>query len=350
MFLFYFCRIKHAEDLTDRYTLHGSLWDLGCLAVVRILSALFAILVGYSQREAPKSPFEPYDKYGRKKSKEDLENEAYEEPFLPMVKRYIFRVSFLCEVVVLLTGILLSIKSLARLNVEIGIYGESVPQHPVFWVTLGLTALISMLETVYVEFIEKLAGELGRRRRLEVGETWVDQLSTPLLSRASSEADIEEGGEKEVSINRVDTSVTPFPTQNVGAIGPDAEHTASWRDLMMIIEPDRFMIIVAFVFLILSSVCQVLVPKFTGAVLDALVDHMHDTVNNTVSDPSTLFFNVGDDHDEHSSIVQIPGFVKNIELLVFAALLGGIFGGLRGSIFTVSRDEACEACSFAKIF
>jgi hypothetical protein len=99
----------------------------------------------------------------------------------------------LCEAMALLTGVLLSIKCLARLNVEIGIYGESVPQHPVFWFALGLTALFSLLESACVDSIEKLAGELGRQRRLEVGETWVDQLSVPLLSRASSKDDIEKG-------------------------------------------------------------------------------------------------------------------------------------------------------------
>lgn len=342
-----FARIKRTEDVTNRYTLHGSLWDLGCLAVVRILSALLAILVGYSQREPPKSPFEPYDKYGRRKSKEDLENEALEEPILPMLKRYIYRSSFLCEVSVLLTGTFIFIKSLTRLNVEIGLYGESVPQHPVFWTTLGLTALFSLLESLYVDVIENLAGELGRKRRLEMGETWVDQLSTPLLSRASPEADVEEGGEKKDFDNREDAAPTPFPPLNSGALGADAEHIASWRDLMMIIEPDRFMIIVAFIFLILSSVCQVFVPKFTGAVLDALVDHMHDKDNITVPDTSTLFYDGGGDkNDDHASIVHIPGFVRNIELLVFAALLGGIFGGLRGSIFTVSLDAQAKIDSF----
>jgi ABC-type multidrug transport system fused ATPase/permease subunit len=97
---------------------------------------------------------------------------------------------------------------------------------------------------------------------------------------------------------------------------------------MALVEPDKSMIVVAFVFLILSSVCQVLVPKFTGAVLDSLVDHMNK--GNTTS------FTVEDDgYNGHGSLVRIPGFARNIELLVSVALVGGVFGGLRGSIFTV---------------
>jgi len=323
-------RIEHAADVTPRYTIHGSLCDLAFLAVARISAALFSVVVGYLQREAPpETPFDQYDKYGRKKSKEDLENEALEEPFLSALKRYVFRASFLCEMTVLLTGILLSAKSLARLNVEIGIYGESQPQHPVFWSVLGLTALFSLVETVNMESIEKLAGELGRQRRCEVGETWVDQLSTPLMSRTSiALTDIEEGSTKpESSTSRSDDRVQPSAVSDIAA---DAAHSATWRDLLIICEPDKGIIAIAFLFLILSSLCQILVPKFTGAVLDSLVDHIHDKSNST-----SLYFSDDEGRNGQGSIVHIPGFVKNIELLVSAAILGGIFGGLRGSIFTV---------------
>ena len=97
---------------------------------------------------------------------------------------------------------------------------------------------------------------------------------------------------------------------------------------MAIVEPDKIMIAVAFVFLILSSLCQVLVPKYTGAVLDSLVDHIN---GNT-----TTFLVEDTGYIAHGSVARIPGFAKNIELLVAVALLGGVFGGLRGSIFTVS--------------
>jgi hypothetical protein len=238
----------------------------------------------------------------------------------------------LCEVMVLLSGVWLSLKCLARLNVEIGIYGESVPPHPVFWAALGLTALFSLLETAYVAYIETLAGTLGRQHRLQVGETWVDQLSAPLLSRASSQVDVEEGVKGDAS-DAEGTALNSFPTQPFSDIGADAETTASWRDLMAIVEPDKVMIAVAFVFLILSSLCQVLVPKYTGAVLDSLVDHINGNGNTTYVTTTFLVEDTG--YIEHGSVARIPGFAKNIELLVAVALLGGVFGGLRGSIFTV---------------
>lgn len=293
------------------------------------------VLVGYGQREVPKCAYDSVDKYGRKKSKGDLENEALEEPFVTALTRYVLRASFLCEAMALLTGVLLSVKCLARLNVEIGIYGESVPQHPVFWVALGLTALFSLLESAYVNSIQKLAGELGRQQRLEVGETWVDQLAVPLLSRITPEDDVENGSNNG-SGGADEASVTVVSTQStIIDIGADAETRASWRDLIAVVEPDKIMIAVAFVFLILSSVCQVLVPKFTGAVLDSLVHQMNDKGNMT---SSTMGFRAEDDgYIGNGSLVRIPGFTKNIELLVSVALLGGVFGGLRGSIFTVRR-------------
>lgn len=325
--------IGRAEDLTTPYTLHGSLWDLAFLAIPRILSAVFAVVFGYNQQEAPpETPFNPYDKYGRKKSRDELANEALEEPFLPMLKRFVLRASFPCELMVVITGILLATKCLSRLNVEIGIYGETQPQHPVLWSTLALTALLSLIESTYVESAQKLAGEIGRQRRIGVGHSGLDLLVTPLLSQngIASVTDVENGQ----SNDRKSTSerVLPQVKQPVSDIGADAEHSASWKDLLLICEPDKYMILVAFIFLILSSFCEILVPKFTGAVLDSLVDHMH---NNTNTSLTSIFSENPSDKSGYASIVHIPGFFENIELLVFAALLGGIFGGLRGSLFSL---------------
>jgi hypothetical protein len=44
-----------------------------------------------------------------------------------------------------------------------------------------------------------------------------------------------------------------------------------------------------------------------------------------------------DDDAKRESIWDIPGFVNNVEKLVVASILGGVFSGVRGSIFTVVR-------------
>ena len=72
---------------------------------------------------------------------------------------------------------------------------------------------------------------------------------------------------------------------------------------------------------------QIYVPHYTGKVLDALAGAYSDDDDDN---------NNNDDHaDSDSSPWAIPGFVSNVEKLVLASILGGIFSGLRGSIFTV---------------
>jgi hypothetical protein len=106
---------------------------------------------------------------GERKSKAELEGEALEEPFLPLIKRYVLRMGYLTECSVLLTGILLAAKCLARLNVEIGIFDEAEPEHPLFWVALALTGFFSLVEVSNVDSIEVLAVELAGMRA-EVGK------------------------------------------------------------------------------------------------------------------------------------------------------------------------------------
>jgi ABC-type multidrug transport system fused ATPase/permease subunit len=303
------------------------LWDLSLLAIPRILFALLTIAFGYLQRQPESSSsFELFHENGDKKSKDELEHEALEEPFASVLKRYVCRMPFLCEVTVFSTGVLLSVKCLTRLNVEIGVFGESQKEHPVFWIALALTAVCSLAESVYVDSMETLAGKLGRKRRREGGDLWVgrlsEHLSTPLLSQASSQDDIE-GGEEYTR-----SSEAPKPARCISDIGADAEYSANFMDLLRICEPDKYMVLAAFLFMILSAIAQVFVPKLTGSVLDSLVDHIHD--NN-----STMSFVVSADH-EGGSITHIPGFVRNIKLLVTASVLAGIFGGLRRTIFDVS--------------
>jgi hypothetical protein len=71
-----------------------------------------------------------------------------------------------------------------RLNVEIGVYGEAHPQHPLLWVARGLIAGCSMLEVWFVHEVHAAAEQLGRnRRQSSIGEP-LNRDSTPLLQGA----------------------------------------------------------------------------------------------------------------------------------------------------------------------
>jgi len=344
-------RLEQLEDITtSHYTLHGTLWDLSLIAIPRILSVLVAIIISYHRLQPPReSPYELYHAAtGQRKSNAELETESLEEEFVPKMKRYIFRIGYATECSVLLTGILLAVKCLSRMNVEIGVFDEAQPQHPLFWIALALTALCSLLEVSFVDTVEVLAGELGRKRRSELSQqsaasTWVERigesLAQPLLSAVNSEVDLttttntdEEHGNGVTLLNG--RALTGENIRGYSDIGADANnYKAQLSDLLNVCAPDRYLILLASLFLLLAAVANIYVPKYTGKVLDALVTPK-DSAGWIQFDNST---NGGDDSGNHhgGSIVHIPGFVHNIELLVIASILGGVFGGIRGAIFTL---------------
>ena len=72
------------------------------------------------------------------------------------------------------------------------------------------------------------------------------------------------------------------------------------------------------------------IPKFTGNILDALAE---------------AFSGKGD--HRHESMDDVPGFMSNVRLLIVASILGGVFSGLRGSIFTIVRTSLmADMCDF----
>jgi ATP-binding cassette subfamily B (MDR/TAP) protein 9 len=75
----------------------------------------------------------------------------------------------------------------------------------------------------------------------------------------------------------------------------------------------------AFVFLLLAAMAQIYIPRFTGNILDALTETYKDE----------------DDDANRTPIWDVPGFVSNVQKLIVASILCGIFSGVRGSIFTV---------------
>lgn len=354
-------RLEKMEDITrGHYTLHGSLWDLSILAIPRILSALLAIIVSYHRLEPrPEFPFALYHgTTGERKSKAELDGEALEEPFGQLIKRYVLRMGYLTECSVLLTGILLAAKCLARLNVEIGIFDEAQPEHALFWIALALTGLFSLVEVTNVDSIEILAGELGQQRRREFGcgtgqALWVERISEslaqPLLSAVNSEADLQGAGagdEEHATSSasnsnakangKTATTVDNDNARGYSDIGTDANYKAELSDLLNVCEPDKYLILLACLFLVCAAIANIYVPKYTGKVLDNLVTQSGNTSSSFVQFEKSTDTNNGDNDSGHhgGSIVQIPGFVKNIEMLVLASILGGVFGGIRGALFT----------------
>ena len=119
-------------------------------------------------------------------------------------------------------------------------------------------------------------------------------------------------------------------------IGPDANYTASTSDLFKMCEPDKHLILLAIVFLLAAAVSQVYVPKYTGAVLDSIVGHISNSSDVAPDDPSFLLFRyTATDGGISHHAQRIPGFVKNIEMLLLVSVFGGIFAGIRSAIFTM---------------
>lgn len=343
-----FSGIEESESVTNKYTLYGSLWDLALLSAARIGSAVYALFRSYRCLTAPPCPFDLYHRNGDRKSRVELEEEALEEPFLPWFRRYAARYSFPCEIWSMTTGIFVIIKCLARLNVEIGLsFQDSAPHHPAFWGALSIAAISSVVETVAVSPAGKIAREVGRRRRdeaerrLESGTIWrrrtwlgmmSSSLSIPLIEEDSFLEEEEGTANIEIGshVNNREGDDDEIDGDNVvgkSDIAGDAHYTTGWADLLGICKPDAHLIVLAFIFLIAAAVAQIYIPRFTGDILDALAKTSMDDENGATM-------------KKNCSIWEVPGFMSSIQKLVLASILGGVFAGIRGAIFTVVGGRA----------
>lgn len=297
------------------------------MAVLRFLTASFALIVGYyTDKAPPESPFELVHRNGVKKTREELEFEGLEEPVGKWFRRYSSRPAFACELVTFASGIFAIVKCFARLDIELGVYKEAVPFHPIFWTILLFAFVFSTIESAFIDGMSLLAGECGRSRRAALGHqgsSWLrrigSNLSIPLLGRENGinteNGDVEEGANGETNGERRDEDL-------IGAsdITSDAVYKAKWTDLLAITYPDIYFITIAFVFLLLAAAAQICIPRYTGKILDAL---------------SGAFAGSNNEANADISIWDVPGFVPNVVRLLVASVLCGIFSGLRGSIFTV---------------
>ena len=311
--------IKQQEGATlDHYTLYGSLSDLAVLAILRVVTAGCALVCSYYTDAAiPESPFELHHPSGERKTREELDNEALEEPCCPWFRRYASRPAFPCELVCLVSGFLSVAKCLVRLNEEIGGLSDSVPHHPIFWIALAMAAFCSTVEAAYLSFITKLVGECGRSRRQRRGGsslTWMrrigSNLSIPLLSGDSATEEVEE----EMDVEEADDDLVDENVRGVSDITSDSTYKAKWSDLLALCVPDLHWIGFAFVFLLLAALAQIYIPKFTGNILDALTE----TYQNE------------DDDSNRTPIWDVPRLcVERSEKLVVASILCGVFSGTR---------------------
>lgn len=317
VFLAPFCPwlVHRAGDHLGRFNFNRSLNDLALCAALRITASFLAMIICYLFKKVPPQSIIPlYKPNGIKKTKEEIEQEALEEPFLPWFCRFIFRPSLTAEIVSVVSQSICIVKCLTRMNLEMGNLMDQERMHPIFWVAIFLTAILAVLEACYLEEACELMGRLG----IEQGSPRMlrnisSQLLAPLLDDHNN--DEEEG--IQASPSDPDDENTPA----VSDIGADTDYKANWSDLITMCYPDAHLIAGAFVFLLLAAVAQVYIPRFLGNILDAL---------------AVAFANPSDE-SRHMSMWDVPHFLSNVRLLVAASILAGVFSGLRGSIFVRIR-------------
>lgn len=319
------------------YTLSYTLYDLSLLSLLLILLTFHSLYKSYHCPNLHERRTNPYPYLlktrpnGEMKSREELEQEALEESLSKWLKRYISRYAFPCELIATLTGLLLPLKCLTRLNVEIVIWKESIPHHPIFWWTLvfcglGCVGIGMKVESIGIHLswlgkVRRENYERRRRRRDGSSSNALSSLEEPLLSSSDEEEQVASSPSPSTTETNDTTDSSPSTTTTTSGITADAQYKAGIQDLLSICYPDLHLIIFAFIFLFLAAITQVLVPRYIGAMLDSLAKFAADDT---------------DDSDKKDfNIWNVPGFVTNMKLLILCSILGGLFAGVRGSIFTL---------------
>ena len=288
---------------------------------------------------------------GERKTREELEEEALEESWMPFLKRFFTRSSFFTRLLAVMTILWCFAKTLARLYVEIGVEHDVNLYHVGYWASIGFTAFISLLECSLVRTTSDVIGTWGRQRRQQQQEVEEEggmvclssSLTEPLLVSSHLLTDENEDmldatldfRDAIVHIEEMTDSDEEkgYSSENDGGEGSgdnlnlpakaditrECEYKAGWWDLFHMIAPDLHLIAAAFVFLLAAAIMQIYIPRLTGKALDALVD------------------GGGNSSSSHTggNIWSDSGFVTTIKQLVVASILGGVFAGIRGSIFTV---------------
>ena len=435
----------------------SSIVDLFILSMIRIIASTCALGISYYRKQNDDDqerhewyPLELNHPNGTKKTRDELEEESLEQPILQWLKyQHFTRTAVWTELSCVFTCIWCIVKCLLRMNVEIGLYGDSKPIHPIMWISIAFGTMLAVLESTMIDMTCQQVAKWGREKRLQQiasvasddgigggGNTAVaaeaptptatnttgttttasrnpirmirrqvsntlshvsSSLSIPLLSGTDSvdggdgtttdgeyyettddEFDATDDESSRISrqtadddenyvhpltppsllaemnnISDNDSSSNDSEGNNhahgVSDIGSESEYKATWRDLISVCAPDVHLIALAFVFLLLAAAAQVYIPRFTGKILDSLA-HAFSRAKNSCDDygghddddDNMIIHSGGDDDDDtrrHQSMSDVPGFMRNVKLLIVASILGGVFSGLRGSIFTVVRID-----------
>jgi len=323
---------QEKEDGTtysDPYSLSSTLLDLFLISTLSILSALLSLCRSYRCSTLHKLSttayphIDPIHRSGELKSRDEIEEDALEESFLPWFLRYITRYSFPTEVLCVLQGVLIVAKCLARLNVEIAFLKGQQPQHPVFWLSLLGAGVACVVLNFRLERWGVALSEIGEWRRQRAYEQDTDDVSyadsagdleEPLLAELDKTDDrYTSDGEVSYDNKKKNVKGDVMEGKVTSDIGADPVYKAGLKDLLAICWPDLSYLVLAFIFLLLAAVSQILIPKYVGNILDSLV-HVKP--------------------GQYDDIWDVPGFMDTIKKLILVALLCGVFSGLRGSVFT----------------
>jgi len=286
---------------TKTYNPSSTLLDTFTISLLSLLLSLLSLYQSYhcskihKQKSSAHPHINPIHRNGERKTREEIEEDALDESFVPWAKRYTKRYSFPTEMVCIAQGLLIIVKCFARLNLEIILLREEEAYHPVFWLSLLFSGIACVVVYLYLETCGALLSEFGE------------------LSRSQRVGD---GDNDDVDLNMTGDLEQPLlQGQDNGHITAETDYKASFKDLLMLFYPDVSYILVAFFFLVLAAVTQVLIPRYTGNILD-LLTHI----------------NPNDYKD--TDILSIPGFVSTIKKLIVAGIFCGIFSGLRDCIFS----------------
>jgi ABC transporter transmembrane region len=312
--------VRKHEDYSRKFVFSSSLVDLLLLCWLRVLACVVGFLISFLKGHVRSEyPFDIHHPNGTKKTQEEL----LEQPFRVWFGNYVHRAAFPTEFVALVTTIVCVIKCLVRLNVEIGILRDAEPLHPLYWCAILFSAVMSLVELSCADRVSMRLSEWGQKDREQEGSrSFLRQISShlslPLLANDSLGENGEDGDDEEGQQSQSQQDSDEHVT---GVSDLDSNYKASWTDLLQLCAPDSFLILVAFIFLILAAAAQIYIPYFTGAILDAL--------------ERAYSGNDDDDDNGHGSISDVPGFTSNVHKLIVVSILGGVFSGIRGSIFTV---------------
>ena len=338
-----------------------SLLDAVCLGgMPRWFSAAYAIFIGcrntsVANVERQLHPFrEEVRRRGSRNEDVTEDDLALEESFSSFVRRYSKKNGFVTELFGVLSIVYAVVKMLVRLYHEIRLEDyddedgevDASQYHPIWWLGLLWFVIMSVFQLAWINGVciaivkgQALMAEgsetasvnnLGITSAVQSSTKRVtkhddgfkasegdrDDLRSPLLKSECSSGctdDTKSLTEKSDSESQVLESVKKCPE---GATC-ETEYRAGWSDLLSLVRPDFVLMMTAFVFLLLAALTQILIPHYTGKILDSLAEYDDD------------FSSSGDD------IWSVPGFAENIVKLVGAACLCGAFSGIRGAIFTV---------------